>query len=174
MADHSEQVPANALRKYMNDLEEKTENEPPSPDNPLMAMRLLHHALDKNIDKAALMEFEESQKRIKQHKDTLHMLMYGDLRNEMDAVTFRKLMNSSNPDNYLVDLTFGLINIAIEQGHNPPEEPVPGDDSNPLSHSNSPSEKSPGLLPVKRLGKGVCKPSLGYDFSKISCLRELK
>lgn len=100
--------------------------------------------------------------------------MFGDLRNEIDAFTFKKLMNSSNPDNYLVDLTFGLINIAIEQGHKPLEEPAPIEDSNCLSHRNSPNEKSPGLLPVKKLGKGVCKPRLGYDFSKISCLRELK
>jgi hypothetical protein len=44
----------------------------------------------------------------------MHMLMYGDIRSDIDAVAFRKLMNTNNPDNFVVDLTFGLINLAIE------------------------------------------------------------
>ena len=43
----------------------------------------------------------------------MQMLMYGDIRNDIDAVAFRKLMNNSNPENFLVDLTFSLINTAI-------------------------------------------------------------
>ena len=103
-------------------MDSELESQPASPDNPLMATRLMHHALDKGIDSQALLEFEESQKRTKKNKQTMQLLLYGDLRTEVDAVTFRKLMNSSNPDNFLVDLTYGLINIAIEQGHHPPEE----------------------------------------------------
>ena len=38
----------------------------------------------------------------------------------------------------------------------------------------SPLETSTEFMPTKRLGRGVCKPRLGYDWSKISCLRELK
>jgi len=43
----------------------------------------------------------------------MQMLMYGDIREDIDAVTFRKLMNTSNTENFLVDLTFQLINTAI-------------------------------------------------------------
>jgi len=43
--------------------------------------------------------------------------MYGDVRSAFDAPTFRKMMDPDKKDNYLVDLTFNLINVAIQRGY---------------------------------------------------------
>jgi hypothetical protein len=47
----------------------------------------------------------------------MQTLMYGDVREEIDAVTFRKMMDPDNKKGYLNDLTFNLINVAIERGY---------------------------------------------------------
>jgi hypothetical protein len=43
--------------------------------------------------------------------------MYGDVRKAFDAPTFRKMLDPDKKDNYLVDLTFNLINVAIQRGY---------------------------------------------------------
>ena len=44
----------------------------------------------------------------------MNTLLSKDIREDMDAITFRKLMNAANPENQLQDLTYNLINSAIE------------------------------------------------------------
>lgn len=60
---------------------------------------------------------EAEQKRKKLAQDHMKLLLHGDCKEDMDAFTFRKLLNATNPENQLVDLTFNLINTAIEKGH---------------------------------------------------------
>lgn len=50
-------------------------------------------------------------------KETMNKLMHSDVRQEFSATDFRKIMDPENKDNFLVDLTFNLINVAIERGY---------------------------------------------------------
>ena len=52
--------------------------------------------------------------KAKDKKNSMNTLLSKDIREDMDAITFRKLMNAANPENQLQDLTYNLINSAIE------------------------------------------------------------
>jgi hypothetical protein len=56
---------------------------------------------------------EEQKAKAKRIRENMHILMYGDVRTDMDALMFRRLMHPLNPEGYLTDLTFNFINVAI-------------------------------------------------------------
>lgn len=118
---------------------------------------------------------EEARETAKRLKDNMKLLMYGDVRNEIDASSFRKLMNPANPENYLVDLTFNLINTAIEEAQaakTAQNAKIKSGSHSARSRQSAEVVASPRKAPVANAHG--CTPRLGINFSKTFSLHTTK